>query len=251
LKEEGHTHNPHYYEFMRRNGGVVPRAPGDNPGGAPHEAQCGIPNLPSLIQVFRTEVIHEFNALLTGWRNYHDRQSYVAQGHVWPPHWRAVNHNNTIITPWERPDDLKKHFDSELKYLVALTTFHRSAVHLHGAVLRVLHINPPENHTLRVQFMLGEISEDFLKTTVQRRDKAYRKDVAKSNVYQMAFHTVSDIFREFVNSPQHSIEEMHKAYSHILEIYTYANLCFSKIEKAYTCTIEPYTINPFLTTRWM
>lgn len=31
LVETGITHNPHYYEWMRRNGGM-PRAPGDNPG---------------------------------------------------------------------------------------------------------------------------------------------------------------------------------------------------------------------------
>jgi hypothetical protein len=32
LVETGVTHNPHYYEWMRRNGGL-PRAPGDIPGG--------------------------------------------------------------------------------------------------------------------------------------------------------------------------------------------------------------------------
>jgi hypothetical protein len=32
LVETGVTHNPHYYEWMRRNGGL-PRAPGDAPGG--------------------------------------------------------------------------------------------------------------------------------------------------------------------------------------------------------------------------
>ena len=35
LVETGHTHNPHYYEWMRFNGGL-PRAPGDN---------CGLPGL--------------------------------------------------------------------------------------------------------------------------------------------------------------------------------------------------------------
>lgn len=32
-KTEEHVHNPHYYDYMRRNGGVVPRPPGDVPGG--------------------------------------------------------------------------------------------------------------------------------------------------------------------------------------------------------------------------
>jgi len=99
--------------------------------------------------------------------------------------------------------------------------------------------------------MLGEISEDSLKATIQRRDKAYRKALAKRQIYDMAYQTTSDIFREFVNSSGTTIEDFHKPYSHILEIFTYANLCFSKLEKAYTCTIEPYTTNPFLTSRWM
>lgn len=32
-KVEGTIHNPHYYEYLRRNGGIVPRHPQDVPGG--------------------------------------------------------------------------------------------------------------------------------------------------------------------------------------------------------------------------
>jgi hypothetical protein len=249
LKEEGHTHNPHYYEFMRRNGGAVPRAPGDIPGAQP-QVQCGMPTLQELIQKFRQEVSVEYGRLITGWRNYHDRQDTLARGEQWPPIWRQARHNNTPITPWERPLDIKKPFTSELEYLVALTSFHRNVIHLQG-VARTLHVNPPENHFLRVQFMLGATTEEYLKTAIQRRDKAYRKDLAKRQVYDMAYQTASDIFREFVNTPANTISDFHKPYSHLLEIFTYANLCFSKLEKAYTCTIDPYLTNPFLTTRWM
>jgi len=43
----GHIHNPHYYEFLRRNGGEVPREPGDDPMLA-----CeGIPPLAMLMRV--------------------------------------------------------------------------------------------------------------------------------------------------------------------------------------------------------
>jgi len=250
LKEEGHTHNPHYYEFMRRNGGAVPRTPGDLPGGAQPQVQCGMPTLQNLILRFNPELTFEYNRLITGWRNHHDMRDTIARGLQWPPTWRQAHHDNTPITPWERPTDVKKPFTSELQYLVALTTFHRNTIHL-NAVARVLHVTPPENHTLRVQFMLGEITEDSLKTTVQRRDKGYRKDLAKRQIYDMAYQTTSDIFREFVNTPGNTIQDFHKPYSHILEIFTYANLCFSKLEKSYTCTIEPYITHPFLTSRWM
>lgn len=259
LKEEGHTHNPHYYEFMRRNGGTVPRTPGDIPQNP--QAQCGMPTLQSLIQRFHRRTSPRYTALITGWRNYHDQQAYHRQQVPWPPPWRIAHHDNTVIPPWDRPVDAKLPFkdDYELKYLVALTTFHRYTIHLQ-AVSRTLHVTPPENHTLRVQFMLGEISEDTFKTTIQRRDKAYRKDIAKRQIYDMAYQTVSDIFQEFVTSDpttqsllpeMNTVEVLHKSYSHILEIFTYANLCFSKLEKAYTCTIDTYTTNPFLTNRWM
>jgi len=250
LKEEGLIHNPHYYEFMRRNGGAVPRAPGDLPAGAQPQVQCGMPNLQDLIRRFSPSVNGRYQALITGWRNYHDYRYNVVRGLPWPPHWRAANHDNALISPWEMPVDLKKPLDSELQYIVALTSYHRNAIHL-DSVSRGFHLTPPENHTLRVQFMLGEISEDSLKATIQRRDKAYRKHLAKRQIYDMAYQTISDIFREFVNSSGTTIEDFHKPYSHILEIMTYANLCFSKLEKAYTCTIEPYITNPFLTSRWM
>jgi len=48
--EAGHTHNPHYYEYMRKNGGL-PRAPGD----APAAAVCGFPRLTDLQNALMTK----------------------------------------------------------------------------------------------------------------------------------------------------------------------------------------------------
>jgi hypothetical protein len=40
-KEEGRVHNPHYYEWLRRTKGSVPREVGDTPGGAGGPECCG------------------------------------------------------------------------------------------------------------------------------------------------------------------------------------------------------------------
>ena len=44
----GHIHNPHYYEFLRRDGGEVPREPGD----VPEPVACE--GMPSLVALLRT-----------------------------------------------------------------------------------------------------------------------------------------------------------------------------------------------------
>lgn len=48
--ETGTVHNPHWYEYQRRvNNGIIPRVPGDNPGG------CGDNNLPRLVMIPNTK----------------------------------------------------------------------------------------------------------------------------------------------------------------------------------------------------
>ena len=246
MKEEGHTHNPHYYEFMRRNGGM-PRAPGDNPG----QAQCGMPNLESLMAKFSPNTRRNYQGLVNGWRNFHERQWYLSENKEWPPPWHTENNRNiTCIEPWPKPEDIKKPLASETAYLVALTVFHRNALHLNNKC-RGLRTNPPDNHTLRVKFMIGEFDDASFRVTLQRRDKAHRKAVAVRHIYEMAYATTSDIFREFVNNSDTTLKDLHKPYSQVLEIFTYANNCFSRLEKSYASTVENYTVNPFQTSRWM
>lgn len=239
LKETGHTHNPHYYEFMRRNGGQLPRAPGD----APMQA-CGMPTLRDILT--RTGKPDDYDALTRGWSNYLHRQRYINAGRTWPPdqyHWNAEPVNYTVIDPWPMPEDLKKPLVSDTAYIIALTAYHQHIIDKNQFYVNQQHIQPPDNHVLRVKYMLGEIDEPKMRVQIQRLDKAYRKDLAKRHVYEMVYQASSDIYRNMLNTT--GKPEFHNTYLQLVELLTYANSCFNRLEKVYTCTINKYNTNPF------
>ena len=141
------------------------------------------------------------------------------------------------------PEDLKKPLASDTAYIIALTAYHQHIIdqnqYIHGLVTQ-----PPDNHILRVKYMLGEIDEPKMRVQIQRLDKAYRKDLAKRHVYDLVYQASSDIYRNFVNTPS-SKPDFHNTYLQLVELLTYANTCFNRLEKVYTCTINKYNMNPF------
>lgn len=236
LKEQGHTHNPHYYEFMRRNGGL-PRAPGDQP-------QCGMPNLDNILACFPRELRDECNALEIGWRNFNYRKHSQLWNLPWPPTYFTQTPNAlqpVCIEPWQAPIDLKAPLKSPLAYLVALTNYHRIAIHVNRRYGPQHQGYVPDNHDLRVKYLLNDLTESEIKVQLQRRDKTQRKENAKRNVYQMVYQASSDIFRNFIN---HLILP-HDTYIQLLELFTYANGCFDRLEHAYSCKIEKCETNPY------
>jgi hypothetical protein len=245
LKEAGHTHNPHYYEFLRRNGGQVPRAPGDQPAAAPVAPACGMPNLREILT--KTGTPDDYNTLTRGWANYTQRRNYEVLGRAWPPQqfrWNAETPDidYTVIQPWPMPEDLKKPLVSDTAYIIALTTYHQHIIHQNmyengftwGGI---------DNHVERVKYMLGELDEKKMRIDIQRTDKAYRKYTAKKQVYEMVYQASSDIYRNMLNTP--GTADLHGTYLQLVELFTYANNSFDRLEKVYTCTINKYRMNPF------
>ena len=236
-KEEGHTHNPHYYEYMRRNGGVLPRAPGDVPG----RPVCGMPDLQTLMQRFQLDQnsIAEYRTLKRKWDLYLSREYHKEKGMTWPPHY--LNGTDcSVMEPWAKPADLKAPLENKLAYVVAITNYHNNSLHMNN-VGRNINTTQPDNHKVRVKFLLGDIDEKQMSWELQKIDKAYRKNIAKRQVFDMVYQASSDIFQNFVNSTEHP----HSTYIQLVELFTYANECISKIEKAYTCVINHYITNPF------
>lgn len=239
LKEAGHTHNPHYYEFLRRNGGQVPRAPGDQPAAGP---VCGMPNIREILT--KTGTPDDYAALTRGWENYRHMLSNQSMNQPWPPQRYAWNADTdyTTIQPWPMPEDLKKPLASYTAYVIALTTYHQHIIHQNQYVPR-LAIEPPDNHQERVEYMLGELDEKKMRSGIQRKDKAYRKELAKRQVYEMVYQASSDIYRNMLNTPGQP--DLPSTYLQLVELLTYANKSFDRLEKVYTCTIDRYNVNPF------
>jgi hypothetical protein len=191
--EEGHTHNPHYYEYMRKNGGL-PRAPGDVGCG-------GFPRLNDIVNVFVSRELREAMRL---------------------------NGVESLINKSNEDD----------KLILKILDVHRHLIHIEHDIRLRLNVVQPDNHDLRVQFLTKEISASKMKALLQMRDKAYRKNLAKSQIYQMTYNVGGDLFRTLLTN-----KNINEAKTALINLFTYSNSCLDKLAEAYICKVKHYEIN--------
>jgi hypothetical protein len=194
LVETGVTHNPHYYEWMRRNGGL-PRAPGDIPGG-------GCNAFPLIGEILQS------------------KPDIAEQVRLCRIH--ALIHANSTV-------------DGELLQYLLLTNYHAALQHTHAHNNHP--IARPDNFVLRVKHLANTIDEPQFKVLLQRADKAYRKNVAKKHVYDMAYAAAGDILRNCM-----AAVSFQETVTHIEGLLKYSNTALERIEKAYSCIASKYLI---------
>jgi len=193
LVEKGNTHNPHYYEWMRKNGGL-PRAPGDL------LQACG--GYPALHQLMGAWLADDLDAI---------RQMDRLRSRD------AVTDVQVVIYQLMEYHRLVNHMDR----------FHGSGVPL---------VNP-DNHDLRVQYLCKELTDVQTKLHLQRRDKAYRKGLAKKQIYAMAHTAAGDIFRALIENKDSDLAVMS-----IRNLLTYANECLDRVSAQYSCVTPKFNI---------
>jgi hypothetical protein len=113
LVERGITHNPHYYEWMRRNGGL-PRAPGDIPG---NPGGCnGFPSLSDLLTANPkiAAAVRNARKQTGGIATLLDDPEYISY-HIVTQYHQCLQHINAIHRqPILRPDN----FELRVKFLL-------------------------------------------------------------------------------------------------------------------------------------
>jgi len=231
--ETGHTHNPHYYAYMRANGGLG-RAPGDVGGGG-----CrGFPTLQLLLQQWYPSKRLAMRRLSEGWDMWIWMQRFPGQVRTW-----------NVVAPIEPPSEgrnpLAEQPDLE-HYIYALTQQHEKLGHLRRLVAPVA----DDNHDLRVMFMAKELGAEEFKVQLQRRDKAYRKNLAKFHIYDMVYTAGGDVLNNLIGTrgqqDELSLEDSRKAYEQIVHLMMYANTCLERLEKVYTCVADKYSLEPYV-----
>jgi len=158
--EEGMIHNPHFYEFQRRNATTTNnRAIGDIPCG-------GLPNLNELNTFFNKKPPQRNPRLY--YRNYTDNV----------PLQTDLSENQTIIYNVHR---LITHIEEyELRYNLRENT---------------LIVN---NRDLRIKFLLNDIDEEYFKKVIQQREKKNQKTRDLIAILRMFSLTASDMMRQLV-----------------------------------------------------
>jgi len=228
--ETGNTHNPHFYAYMRANGGLA-RAPGDVPGGC-----HGFPPVARIVQLFNAETRTEMRRLMDGWDMWTWQRRYPGQVRTW----------NVVqpITPPPKTTNPLLELPDLAHYMIALTEQHQKLLHHRQARVFV-----EDNHDLRVRFMAKELAPAEFKVQLQRRDKAYRKSLAKFQVYDMVYQAGGDVFNTLIGGAV-SLAACHDAYCQIVQLFIYANTCIERLEKAYTCVADKYSLEPYLWRRY-
>ena len=178
--ETGIIHNPHYYEFQRKqNGGVAPRNHGDIPCG-------GLPDAYTFRNILARLGITQINIT---------KFSSIMQ---------VINHIRQV--------ELRNHVAGDP------TVATRS---------------------LRIKFLLNEISENELKYSLQQNEKAREKKIDFSNIYQMFCEVSSDIFRQVMAHDRIPVSGMISFVSDQLVIIEnlvkYFNENLKKVGKVYKC----------------
>ena len=198
--EKGRIHNPHYYEWMRRQGGGgMRREVGDIPCG-------GFPNL------------YQLNEWL-GFGND-----------------RVVRRTNGITRPGYIPTALT-HMDM-LKNEV--TDAHRFFVHVEEVALREYRVGPnDQDHTeLRVNYLLGDLTEEAMKRELHKREKAVAKKQAIAQVLEMLVITAGDVAR--TNMTQRLTNAtMEMILAQWQELKIFANEAMVRVATTYDCVV-PY-----------
>ena len=199
-------HNPHYYEWQRKNGGLA-RAAGD--------VECG-----QELSHYTLDNIK--NAIVRG------------------KHIRFIKNfgNNASIIDFEKYEwDMRNH--NFINEVVKLQEIIRMIIHNTRAELPQFRTNYLErNQELRVQYLLNEIDEDVFKILVQRNDKKHRKNNEICQVIQVSITAVTDIVFRIIDNLKNSApgeDNFDELVSEFNGVREYCNEIFKEIAFAYGC----------------
>ena len=158
LRETGVTHNPHFYEWARKNG-TLERVAGDIPNNI-----CN--NYP------------QHNDLTMTISRYCDDFDWSAY---------------SIMTVEDASQLNSKEAD-----FVIVCEYHRYINHIKHTIVDRIALVAEDNYDLRVRYLVNELSESQFKGLLMQRDLRFRKNLAKRFIYDMAYQASGDLFRNFV-----------------------------------------------------
>ena len=210
-KLEKHIHNPHFYEWQRKNatGGVAPRNPGD--------IECG-----------RELTHYTCDQIQSGARRHNTLGKLTTEVYT---NYSGTKTNRTVYKYDER--------------IMTLCDIVRHIIHIVRIELPNFQTDYVErNQDLRVKYLENLINEEDFKMLIQRNDKKNRKNTEVAQVIQLVNTALTDIIYRVIDHLQNS--DVDKAdvipfMNEIAEIIKYCNTIFRDI--AFTYNTVHYGFN--------
>ena len=239
LKVNGVIHNPHFYAWQRDNNNNIQNPGAQICGGVPtfqniRESMHAVRQTSTFIYLGEDVIQNLFN-------NNEDWIRYTAPGRKPKKIWRGIK--NTIYN------------------------MHRGAMHLQHVTLDRLRRDcqhEVENEDLRIKFICKEITEDGMKKTLMKRNKAFEKKHTALNVYELMGAVMTEVLitinntayefsrnnnfsfdyetdEQIENSKQNLItclKTIHENVIKLNKVRIYCNIELCKISKNYNQAIE-------------
>jgi len=266
--ETGLIHNPHFFEWQRRQHTVVERNPND--------VLCGRELDNYIFSKIQGKIMEEYNknSIENGmFENYllnivlkNDPEFYDKAKHHMKLHkfsrvntdeyychkeyfsviTRTYKHYRTQLDEYNR---MMKVF-SELpiaiysKKIEQLSSIVRETIHIRQVEMRrwdnMDRLN--SNLDLRINFMRNKITENDFKTVVQKRDKETQRNIECGNVLRMYTSCMTDLvyrINDNIGTYENILEEMH-------ELRKYTNQCLQDILITYNSTMKHHVNEGFV-----
>ena len=202
--ENGVIHNPHYYEYLRKTQGNVPRNPLDVPVN-----RCRVEN----------DNMVRFILLIR-----QDDTKYK--------HYRSMDLNNLNLNL--NLNDYLLEILREINHLQGITI----------RDLRVDDDVNNRNQDLRIEYLRNKIDEKTFKTKIQRREKDYNKKHEQAQILEMYCNVVQDLFatmrngRSISDAWSVSPAEYNQFIENELQIRNYTIDSYKKLNQKYKSSIS-------------
>lgn len=209
-----HNHNPHYYEYLRKNGGVVPRNPGDNPG----------------INGCNDEMYQNIERILDIYRRHDKGNKYDAEA-IANSH-RLIGHTNYIL----------RNDYNNYNYVMGRPNI--------GQRYKTEEQSNNKLRDYRVGYILNELKMEDWKKVLKKEFKQIEKNKYIRMILEMFINTLKTIFNNYIgldNQPNSNIKKEIKTfdlYNQLENIREYTNDNLDKIHKRYSCVV-PYINDDF------
>jgi hypothetical protein len=162
---------------------------------------------------------------------------------------------NMIIEKTSNIINTEEFSEKRTKVIQSLSRFIRHIMHLRQIVLPIYRVNRVfDNLELRVKYINGDISEEKLKTILQRRAKLQAKKTEYFHIFDMVVNMSTNIILRYQAyivdmDPIENVDDIiieNTALKEMQPLIEYANECLRKIAKTYSSKEKLFDANLFI-----
>lgn len=207
------SHNPEYFDWLKKNIGQVPRDP--------NEIRCGreIDShfINTLFDIFPRKMAN-------GWKEEVTDAGGVFGGRIY------YRNNISKLNQWQFSEETESGSFTEIA---------RNIIHIRQVEMRKFNAEPnlQVNLQMRINYMRNKIEKDDFKKKLQKQEKDNQKKHEITNVLVMYTSCMTDIFYKLVDKPK--TKEIIK--DEMKELRIYVNNSLNRISKTYNS--KSYEIN--------